>query len=1174
MTDEQGAEHVIQRANGTGAGNQRAIPVKSEQSNTTELPAPTTEAQGALTWKRTPDGQAYASGSAQAPLRERAPVGEVPAPVQAEIERINRPEAEQGAGSVESLTASPPTADTTKTIPRVPTAAPPAHVQAEIDRINGKQPERTATVAPRLAPPRKTPQARELINLDKLQITAEEKQHLARVIEESAAKSGYEKRTMTFDEIRKEAADLDPEIVSNLRKPDDPALYNPAVRLAVKERVNALNRELVKTQDELARRGDAMPIDELERTQAREVILRRDLETLVNTLYPSRRVIGRLLAAERMMTEATGFDVERHISRARRIAEQKGIDVKGEDWQQQEQTIRKATAAGSTAEKALAELEAKLVELRAAPEIRAAVKAYTDAIAQKVSERQAQSAARRAAAEGYKAKLMQMEQAARARLAERLNPNTLHDVSDIAGAISDISIVGASKLVRRGIDKALWAREMIDEFGEQVRPHLGAIFERSYRLYRDERQTAQRAADTLRVTGHKPEDFTTEQIATLIDRMNAERSRVLKARRDLAQTFARLQPDGFLRAFTGVRKSGLLASAIGAGRDIISTGLFQLTDEIARLPGSIMDIALSAVTKNGRTLLGPQPLVLLKATGRGYRQAVKEAPQVLREGATREQLERLELPFELRSRSRVANAIVNYVGRYRTIIDLPAYNQAFERARVERAILQAKHESKYDSSLNVRRRAREILSRRNEALDTLAATDAAVMTFHDASVVSRPIAAARQASAGADAAISVVLPFDRANTSVFLKGLQYSGLGVVESGVRGFHALYKGSFTPEQQRAMAQSFGRGATGLALVPLGYALAGKDLITGTTDDKQGQAERDRAVGRQALSFYNPITKGWTKLELLGPAAIPLAIGATIYRGHNQTEAQGGGHYARAASEILMQAPQLRGAKEAVQLVTGTGGDLATRTGRFLGGFIPSASSDLAWATDSRERDAQSFKGQIYNRVPGLRNTLAPQLDVLGREVTGKSREGDEFDAALVRLGLPLSAPTKKPDETPEQFRARSIKQGQTVERVLHQVIASSEFKGLGDDAQRQRVWRGLREFANRSADEGFNAAELEHNTRLALKVAAIDEDIRKRLSVSDEARAKVVQAVAAPLREQMVTKYEQGNARALARHARALALADRRVAQLMSERSLALLLRRAGVRETRRERLGQR
>ncbi len=980
------------------------------------------------------------------------------------------------------------------------------------------------------------PARADLVNLDKFNVSDAEKENLSKLVSEYAAENGYEKKRVTFDDVKREAAQLDPSLVRDLKPVRDGVALNPAVRYAAKQRLSAINAEHARVLDAISAGRDSLPLDELQKLESKAATLKRDADSMLGVLLPLRTQAGRTLAMERMMVDATGFDLEKSVGRARRIAERSGVDVKSEPFQKAEGAIRQTVARGAESQRRLDELEARIAEAQVSPEMRAAVEEAARLkrrLGREPSEREAVTAARRAVAESYKAKLAAMEQAARARLREKLSSTSIHDVTDIASMIADLSVVGASKLARGGIDRAVWAREMLDEFGQKIGPHLKPIFAKSYELYQSELKAARQKAAELRIARKLVAEgdiskFTNTEIERLLNAAAEQRARVQRARMDLAKTYASLQKTDKWSTLSAIRKSNLLGTVGGAARDLVSTGLFQPTEQLARIPGSLADLTLSLVSKNDRQLLSAQPASLLAATKEGYAKALREIPEVIRHGATKEQLERLELPHEINSGSRLADAYVKVVGRYRTAVDLPAFNQAEAFALRERAKLQALAEKRAGKIADVKARAAELVAKPPDALRILAATDAAEVTFHGTTKASEAIRRARTAlSPGGNFALDLVLPFERATTGVFHKGVQYSGLGIPEAGYRTLRAAVTRSLSPQEQRSIALAFGRGATGvLAFVPLGYALAARGVVTGAVDDEPGQRGLKQVAGRKPMSIYNPTTGDWINIDVLGPAALPIAIGATVYQERSQPKGAGASEYTKQILRLGVTAPQVRAAGEVSRLVNSPAPSIPGFVGRTVGSFVaPGVSSEVADLADSKERETNTFAGGLASRVPGLRNTLPPRLDALGQQVTGYSKESDPLTAEAMRIRLPIEKPKEKDGQTAKAFRRRLTDEGSTVRASLSALFDSDRYKSLPDDDARRSVASGVMEYARQAERDGLPRAYATHNALVRAEALRVADDLSRDRSLTVKQRSYVESGVSRLLSSAMIKKDEK-------------------------------------------------
>lgn len=199
---------------------------------------------------------------------------------------------------------------------------------------NGRVPHASSDiVAEAAAKPKREPlqpvpvEPSDAVNFNHLDISPAERENLSRLVAETAPT----KRVVTFDDVRREAAELDPAIVAKLKPVEAGETLNPAVRYAARTRLNALNGESVKLRADIEAQRNALPATEIEAMERQVALIEHDAKQFIDVLYPTRSQDGRNLAYHRMMAESS-FDVEHWVSKARARAERSGEDIKGTKW--------------------------------------------------------------------------------------------------------------------------------------------------------------------------------------------------------------------------------------------------------------------------------------------------------------------------------------------------------------------------------------------------------------------------------------------------------------------------------------------------------------------------------------------------------------------------------------------------------------------------------------------------------------------------------------------------------------------------------------------------------------------------------------------------------------------------------------------------------------------------
>jgi hypothetical protein len=163
----------------------------------------------------------------------------------------------------------------------------------------------------------------------------------------------------------------------------------------------------------------------------------------------------------------------------------------------------------------------------------------------------------RARLEARKAQMLEATKGPRGQRGAAVNPAVA------AADIGDFAIIGAAKLARKGITYAQWTAEMLEEFGDAVRPHLRRLYSQSYKLYDDQRK--QFLQESRERGARRAEPDATDIQRVINERLDAQTD-ARKARADLARTFRDLSA-------TPLRKLGRgVLDTVGLTRALTTTG--------------------------------------------------------------------------------------------------------------------------------------------------------------------------------------------------------------------------------------------------------------------------------------------------------------------------------------------------------------------------------------------------------------------------------------------------------------------------------------------------------------------------------------------------------------------------------------------------------------------------
>jgi hypothetical protein len=431
----------------------------------------------------------------------------------------------------------------------------------------------------------------------------------------------------------------------------------------------------------------------------------------------------------------------------------------------------------------------------------------------------------------------------------------------------------------------------------------------------------------------------------------------LKNRFDLEME--RAKPGHLWRQLSGIRKSWMLSGISTQAKNIGGTAGYQVFDELARFPAVIADAAVAPFT--GRRSITQSPTAMLDSVLHAVRTGGREAGEIMRVGATKEQLERHQFS-EIDTGVKLIDYTSNLVFRFMSASDRVFYNYALKRNFLDRALAQAKTEG----AANPQQRAKELAEHPTEELDAAAKHDALVATFNNSNQLSEAIKRARSNfGSKANFAIDLVMPFDRTPTNVIARIIEASPAGAGKAAYQLAKAAINRSMTVEEQRQFSQTVGRATVGTAIMALGWSLA----------DKLLDVEDYRVL----------LNIGGYRLDLttISPVGNLIALGARMRKAYEK------GSFADAAKaglRVPLDQPLLRAGSEVTEVVRDPARSTARSGGRLASSFIPFGGlvRDIGKAIDPEERKAKTFKQQVQQNIPVWRQRL-PVRPVRQKQLT---------------------------------------------------------------------------------------------------------------------------------------------------------------------------------------------
>lgn len=582
----------------------------------------------------------------------------------------------------------------------------------------------------------------------------------------------------------------------------------------------------------------------------------------------------------------------------------------------------------------------------------------------------------------------------------------------------------------------------------------------------------QRFNETARPAQRIPE-LTGEQTATITKKFQAAQS--LPEGAAQARAFAEaedyvksLVPTPLFQKIVSVWKAGLLTGLKTSGLNI-GSNLFHGISEIAKdAPAALVDSVASIFT--GKRTTG----FTLKGTAGGIRDGFQKGADYIKTGFDeRQSAKKLDLGKVNFGDSPFAKTVQAYEQTvFRTIgaEDMPFYYGAKARSIADQAYITAKNEGLTGKELTAR--AEELMQNPDDEMIRFATLDAETAIFQNSTMLGKMARDMQKVGGGAG---NIVIPFGRTPGAVVMQLFNYSPVGLV-SQIAG--DIAKGQFS---QRMFAKAAGRAAVGTGALYLGAKLFDSGKIALGYPDKESDREQWKIEGKQPNSVK--IGDKWRQVGTLGPLGMSLVIGGYIQNGIKNTGSFWGGvsQGAFGALQTLTQQTFLSGLTSFLDAISDPQQSAQNYFSGLLSSLIPTIVGDVARGTDTYERDTTSGGlGDVVNRVkakiPGVRETLQPQVDALGNRT-----KTPDFFTVMLDPSRPTSAsndPTVKelsrlqeggysvtPSElgnksgfqslTKDQNTKLRRRAGELLKNKLDNLFADESYQKLADDEKEKVI-----------------------------------------------------------------------------------------------------------------------
>lgn len=468
-------------------------------------------------------------------------------------------------------------------------------------------------------------------------------------------------------------------------------------------------------------------------------------------------------------------------------------------------------------------------------------------------------------------------------------------------------------------------------------------------------------------------DLTGEQTKYIVDEMRAINEMADGV--DKAMRFQKVQnyvsdlvPTPIYKKIIAVWKAGLLTGIKTTGVNLLANVSHSTTEAIKDIPASIVDKVASVFT--GKRTVTPN----LEGVTSGIKEGFEKGLRYLRTGFDERNIgTKLDYTRVNFGKGKLAQGLQKYTD---TVFGLlGAEDQPFYYANKLRSFYgQAKAEAinKGLKGEEAQSFIENLIKNPTDEMIKYATTDAETAIFQNKTLLGSAAKKVQEIPGG-----EVVVPFGRTPSSVAMQVFNYSPVGVVKAI---FENIGKGNF---DQRLFSQAVGRGLTGTGALALGVELYKKGLIT--TARPQGEKEQKlwEVEGRQPNSIR--IGDKWRQVQILGPVGNLLLIGGSFAKAFEKSGSLSAGmsEGLADASRAFTQQTFLTGVSNFIDAISDPARSAENVAGSTLASTIPTIVADVSRAIDDKERRATSIFDRFQARIPGVRETLEPQVNILGEE-----------------------------------------------------------------------------------------------------------------------------------------------------------------------------------------------
>jgi hypothetical protein len=432
-------------------------------------------------------------------------------------------------------------------------------------------------------------------------------------------------------------------------------------------------------------------------------------------------------------------------------------------------------------------------------------------------------------------------------------------------------------------------------------------------------------------------------------------------------------------------------------RNIVGNTLIMPVNDVADLVGTAIDKAIAKKT-GVRTTSVPNLATKAKAGWKGLKDAKTDYTTGTRTVATGNKYE-FEIgakPFNENTESKAKNTVARGLNALNDL--LSAVMSGGDRPFYEAA---------YQNSLQGQMKANKVTEATPE-MEEIARTEGMQRTWNDDNNYTKTVLSIRKAMNNINikgfGLGDLIIPFAKTPANLTKAMVEYSPAGFIES-VIDFNdmrkAISRGEMTPMQQKKFVNSTSKAIAGSMLYLIAGSLVKAGKITGSADDyKDVKNFEQNVLGIQPYSVRigdKTYTYSWAN-----PINAPLAIMADTYKMSKENASKWDilNNAFKVAGETLVDNSFLQGINELFSKDSISEG-IVEAIQSFPESLIPTFFSQIASLGDRTQRQTFEYNNnlgtianKIKNKLPGARNTLAPQVNTFGEEIENQNNAFNAF------------------------------------------------------------------------------------------------------------------------------------------------------------------------------------